>query len=69
MWYCNYHTYGHAGPVMFALALTGAALLALLPAVDVLGPRRRGEARPRRWPAMAPLALVPFLVLLSLAKA
>ncbi|MGW1954192.1 hypothetical protein ACWCPI_15775 [Streptomyces sp. NPDC001920] len=54
---------------MFAPALTGVALLALLLSVDVLGPRRRGEARPRGWLAMAPLALVPFFVLLCLAKA
>ncbi|MDO0914663.1 hypothetical protein QQM39_28685 [Streptomyces sp. DT2A-34] len=66
---CDYHTLDHAPVMMFLLALTGALLLILLLAVDVLGPRARGDARPGRWLAMATLIPVPFLVLLCLAKA
>ncbi|WP_345019948.1 hypothetical protein [Streptomyces shaanxiensis] len=65
---CDYHTLDHAPVMMFLLALTGMLLLLALLAVDVLGPRRRGEDRPGRWPAAATLVPVPFLVLLCLAK-
>ncbi|WP_128428738.1 hypothetical protein [Streptomyces cyaneus] len=66
---CDYHTLDHAPVMMFLLAVTGTLLLILLLTVDVLGPRRRGDARPGRWLAMATLIPVPFMVLLCLAKA
>ncbi|MET9969704.1 hypothetical protein ABZZ80_28205 [Streptomyces sp. NPDC006356] len=65
---CDYHTLDHAPVMMFLLAVTGALLLLALLTVNVLGPRRRADARPGRWPAMATLVPVPFLVLLCLAK-
>ncbi len=66
---CDYHTLDHAPVMMFLLAVTGTILLLALLRVDVLGPRRRADARPGRWLAMAALIPVPFLVLLCLAKA
>ncbi|WP_369169639.1 hypothetical protein AB5J49_17930 [Streptomyces sp. R28] len=66
---CDHHTLDHAPVMMFLLTVTGALLLILLLAVDVLGPRRRGDARPGRWLTMTTLIPVPFLVLLCLAKA
>ncbi|MFF5479865.1 hypothetical protein ACFY5C_21335 [Streptomyces sp. NPDC012935] len=66
---CDYHTLDHAPVMMFLLAVTGVMLLIALLAVNVRGPRRRKDARPARWPAMAPLITIPFLVLLYMAKA
>ncbi|WP_208607482.1 hypothetical protein [Streptomyces curacoi] len=66
---CNFHTLDHAGPVMFALALTGALLLMLVVMVDVLRPRTRPDDGPGRWLATAALIPVPFATLLYLAQA
>ncbi|MFG2554975.1 hypothetical protein [Streptomyces sp. NPDC048581] len=66
---CNFHTLDHAGPMMFLLALTGALLLMLVVAVDILRPRTRDGDGPGRWLATAVLIPVPFLVLLCLARA
>ncbi|KMS72496.1 hypothetical protein ACM01_22920 [Streptomyces viridochromogenes] len=65
---CDYHTLDHAPVMMFLLTVTGAILLLALLTVDILGPRRRADARPGRWLAMATLIPAPFLVLLCLAK-
>lgn len=64
---CDHHTLDQAPVMMFLPAITGALLLLALLTVDVLGPRRRADARPGRRPAMATLVPVPFLVLLCLA--
>lgn len=65
---CDYHTLDHAPVMLFLLTLTGTMLLLTLLTVNVLGPRRRAEERPGRWPAAAPLVAAPFLVLLCLTK-
>ena len=66
---CDYHTLEDAPLLMFLLAATGTMLLAALVVVNVLRPLRRADDSPRRWLATATLILVPFLVLLCLAKA
>ncbi len=64
---CDYTTLDHGPVVMFVLAVTGVALLAVLLAVDVVLPRTRGRRR-RTWLACALLVPVPFAVCLLLAR-
>lgn len=63
---CNYTTLDHAGVVMFLLAATGVLMMALVIAVDVLRPRRRGQ-RLTTWLGTAVLIPLPFTVLMTLA--
>jgi hypothetical protein len=63
---CNYTTLDHAGPVMLLLAVTGVFILALVVAIDVVLPLRRGR-RLAAWLGTAVLIPIPFAVCLALA--
>ncbi|RLV08829.1 hypothetical protein CTZ27_08775 [Streptomyces griseocarneus] len=62
--HCDFRTLDHAGPMMFLLTASGLLMLALVLAVNVLGPLRRGD-RPGRWLRTAVLIPAPYAAVLA----
>ncbi|WP_432929197.1 hypothetical protein ACQPZZ_04445 [Microbispora sp. CA-135349] len=63
---CNYTILDHSSVVMLLLVVTGVFTVALVVAIDVILPLRRGR-RPMAWLAAAALIPVPFAVCMALA--
>ncbi|MEU2427952.1 hypothetical protein ABZ611_00260 [Streptomyces sp. NPDC007861] len=62
---CDYHTLDHGGPVMVALALSGAFVLALMVLVNGALPLALGRPL-RTWLGSAALIVVPYAALWGL---
>lgn len=63
---CNYTILDRADLAMILLAVTGVLIFALVVAIDVMLPLRRGR-RPAVWLGAAVLIPVPFAVCMALA--